>query len=79
MNKKGFTLTEIIVAVGIVAVLAALMASTFNNAKPDKTKTMYLKGYDALTTAVGMMTNDSQLYKNHYDMWIPIIIKIRFN
>lgn len=68
MNKKGFTLAEILVAVGIVAVLAALMASAFNSAKPDKTKTLYLKGYDALTTAVSTMTNDTRLYKNNYEV-----------
>lgn len=68
MNKKGFTLAEILIAVGIVAVLAALMASAFNSAKPDKTKTLYLKGYDALTTAVSTMTNDTRLYKNNYEV-----------
>ena len=68
MDKKGFTLAEILVAVGIVAVLAALMASAFNSAKPDKTKTLYLKAYDALTTAVSAMTNDTRLYKNNYEV-----------
>lgn len=65
-NKKGFTLAEILVAIGIIAVMAALMASAFNQAKPNKTKMLYLKGYDSLVEAVNLMTNDSTIYNSIY-------------
>ena len=65
-NKKGFTLAEILVAIGIIAVMAALMASAFNQAKPNKTKMLYLKGYDSLVEAVNLMTNDSTIYNPIY-------------
>ena len=67
MKKKGFTLSEVLIAVSIIGVMAAIMASAFNHAKPDKAKMLYLKAYDALTTAVGAMVNDSTLFAESYE------------
>ena len=67
MKKKGFTLSEVLIAVSIIGVMAALMASAFNHAKPDKAKMLYLKAYDALTTAVGAMVNDATLFAESYE------------
>jgi len=62
MKKKGFTLAEVLIAVGIIGVMSAIMASAFNQAKPDKTKMMYLKAYDSLSEAISIMANDSTLF-----------------
>ena len=67
MKKKGFTLSEVLIAVSIIGVMAAIMASAFNHAKPDKAKILYLKAYDALTTAVSAMVNDSTLFAESYE------------
>ena len=64
--KKGFTLAEVIIAVGIIGVIAALMAASFNQMKPDKTKMLYLKAYDALTEAVIAMEDDKTLFAYTY-------------
>jgi len=60
--KKGFTITEVLIAVGIIGIISALMVTTFNNVKPDKDKVMYLKAYDALTEAVEKMVNSPGIY-----------------
>lgn len=66
-TKKGFTLAEVIIAVGIIAIMAAMMASAFNHAKPDKTKLMFLKAYDGLNEAVIAMGNNQNLFANEYE------------
>ena len=66
-SKKGFTLAEVIISMGIIAVMAALMASSFSNAKPDKTKILYLKCYDALTTVVNKVAGDSMIFNSVYE------------
>lgn len=66
MKKKGFTLAEVLIAVGIIGVMSAIMASAFNQAKPDKTKMMYLKAYDSLSEAVSIMANDSSLFSTSW-------------
>ena len=64
--KKGFTLAELLIAMGITAVIAALMATTFSQVKPDKTKMLYLKGYDALAQSVKLLVNNSTIYNPVY-------------
>jgi prepilin-type N-terminal cleavage/methylation domain-containing protein len=66
MKKKGFTLSEILIAVCIIGVISGIMASGFNQTKPDKTKMMYLKAYDALTEAVSILVNDSTLFTSPF-------------
>ena len=63
-NKKGFTLAEILIALGIISVMAALMVTTFSHAKPDKVKMMYLKAYDSLCTAVANMANNDDIFQS---------------
>ena len=60
--KKGFTLAEVLIAVGIIGIIAALMAHAFNNATPDKTKMLFLKAYDGLSEAVIAMGEDPSLF-----------------
>lgn len=64
--KKGFTLSEVLLAICIIAILAALMGTAFNHSKPDKTKFLYLKAYDALSEAVVTLINNPELYKEVY-------------
>jgi len=60
--KKGFTLAEVIIAVGIIGVVAALMATAFNQAKPDSTKFKFLKAYDGLQEAIIALEEDKTLF-----------------
>ena len=55
MRKKGFTLAEALIALGIVGIVAALALPMFNKTKPDSVKVAYLKTYDSIvTTLIGI-------------------------
>lgn len=59
MNKKiGFTLSEIMVALGIVAVLAAILVPSVMSQRPDDNKIMMRKAYSILSETVFEMLND---------------------
>ncbi len=45
MKKFGFTLMEVIIALGIVGVVAAISTPLLNNLIPDKDKIAVLKTY----------------------------------
>lgn len=66
--KKGFTLAEVIIAVGIIGVVAALMATAFNQAKPDSTKFKFLKAYDGLQEAIIALEEDKTLFADKIDI-----------
>ena len=68
MKKSGFTLAEVLIAVGIIGVMGAIMATTFNNVKPDRTKFLYLKAYDGLKASINAMIYDSHIYSKSYDV-----------
>ncbi len=68
MKKSGFTLAEVLIAVGIIGVMGAIMATTFNNVKPDRTKFLYLKAYDGLKASINAMIYDSHIYSKSYNV-----------
>lgn len=65
-NKSGFTLAEVLIALGIVGVIAAILVPAFGNSRPDKSKIMYLKAYDGLTEAMTTLVNDSNYFTALY-------------
>ena len=62
MHKKGYTLAEALIALGVIGVLAALMLPMINKIKPDTTKISYLRVYDAINEAVDIMINNQMVY-----------------
>ncbi len=48
MKKRGFTLAELLIVLGIAGVVAAVILPAINGLMPDKTKINYLKVYDEL-------------------------------
>ncbi|MBE7710596.1 MAG: type II secretion system protein [Cyanobacteria bacterium SIG31] len=60
--KKGYTLAEVLVALGIVSVIAALTLPLINKYKPDTNKVMYLKAYDSLVEVTQKIVESSNLY-----------------
>lgn len=50
--KKAFTLSEALVTLAIIGVLAAILIPVVNNVKPDKDKILYKKALYTLTNAV---------------------------
>ena len=64
--KKGFTIAEILITMGIVAVIAAMTAPAVMNMLPNTSKIKYMNIYNAIITANETMLNDETLYKPEY-------------
>ena len=62
MKKNGFTLTEVLVTLGIISLLVLLIAPTINNLKPDDHKMNVLKAYNALTNINKELLSDLSIY-----------------
>ncbi len=60
--KKGFTLAELLIGLGIVGVLAALAGPAIMGFMPDKTKSSYIKTYNVLVNKVNDVVSDPELY-----------------
>ncbi len=68
MKKFGFTLSELLITVGIVGVVAALTAPAVSNIMPDKNKMMFMKNYKELTTITEKLLQDPELYYTTYTL-----------
>lgn len=62
MKKQAHTLSEVLIALGIVGILGAVVAPMANKFKPDVNKIKFLKNYDAIVQA----NNDMIYYKTLY-------------
>ncbi len=62
MERRGFTLAELLIVLGVTGILAAIILPAINGLMPDKTKIMYLKVYDELSRSIGMLASDTSLY-----------------
>ncbi len=62
MKKRGFTLTEVLITLGIVGLAAALLTPVIGNAIPDKNKTKILKVYSSIASATEDMLSNKALY-----------------
>lgn len=60
--KKGFTLAELLIVLGIIGVVAAVLLPAANNLMPDKTKIAYLKVHDELISNIQGLAFNSTLY-----------------
>lgn len=66
MKKHGFTLSEVLIALGIIGIISAIGLPLINNARPDRNKIMYLKAYDSLTEAARNAASASSLFTIMY-------------
>lgn len=62
MKRRAYTLAEILIALGIVGILAAVMLPMVNKYKPDTTKVLYLNTYDALAETISDMASNGAYY-----------------
>ena len=62
MKKQAFTLTEILITLGIIGVLAAIVTPSITKIHPDETKVKYMKAYNALATLAPEIANDESLF-----------------
>lgn len=60
--KKGFTLSEVMIAMTILGVLAAVLVPVLTNLSPSTSKVMFKKAYSTLEKAVNNMVSDETNY-----------------
>lgn len=62
MKNFGFTLAELLVSLGILAVVATITVPFINNTLPDKNKVAVIKAYKTLTETNQNLLTDPSLY-----------------
>ncbi len=62
MNRRGFSLAELLVSLGIMSVIAALLLPIMTNLRPDKNKTLYLKTYNALASTIKGLAASNEIF-----------------
>lgn len=62
MAKKGFTLSEVMITMTIIGVLAITLMPILNNLRPNKSQIMFKKAYYTLENTVSLLLNDEALY-----------------
>ncbi|MBE7710526.1 MAG: prepilin-type N-terminal cleavage/methylation domain-containing protein [Cyanobacteria bacterium SIG31] len=62
MKKSAFTLSELIVALGIVAVISAIIAPMLDNIIPDKNKLKVIQNYNTINEINQKLLGDNGLY-----------------
>ena len=60
--RKGFTIAEALITMGIIGLIAVLVIPAMSKARPDGLKSKYLKTYDALSNAIKAFANNSGEY-----------------
>lgn len=67
MKKQGFTLAEVVVALGIAAAIAVVIMPMFPKIKPNKELLMFRKAYYRIENAIIELVNDDNLYPEPED------------
>ena len=62
MNKKAFTLAEMLITLGVIGIIAALTMPALVGHKPCENKINLLRAYNSLTRAVTDVASDETLY-----------------
>ena len=62
MKKKGYTLAEALIAMGVVGVVAALMLPLMNKYRPDGDKALFIRTHDSIVEATNILVNDESIY-----------------
>ena len=67
MIKKGFTLQELLITLGIVGVISAITIPAIMSVCPDKNKSLFIKTYRTIASLTNEILNDTSLYLETYD------------
>lgn len=60
--KSGFSLAEVLIAVALIGILAAILVPSLNKFKPNKHKAMFKKAYQEISRISYELVNDNELY-----------------
>ena len=66
-KRLGFTLTEALVMMAVVAGIAVMTFSSMSDIMPNKEKTLVRKAYKETVETVQTLINDKDLYPDYYD------------
>ena len=67
MNKKGYTLAEALITLGIIGIIAALIVPAANKARPNQNKIKFLQTYDTIETQIKNFTQNSRYFPTCQD------------
>ena len=67
MLKKGFTLMEILIAMALVGILAAVVSPNIARISPHKQKALFIKAYTRTEIAISNLINDAEIYPTVYE------------
>ena len=62
MYRRGFTLVEVLITLGVVGIIAALTVPTFMNFMPSEQKVKYIKAHNTLLNVTQDLLSDPTLY-----------------
>lgn len=65
--KKGFTISEILVTLGIIGIISVCIIPTLTKIKPDKNKVAYLKIYNEVAKMINDFVSQSQIFPGCQD------------
>ena len=65
---KGFTLTELMVAMGVIGILVAVVTPAIMKTRPNKNKMMIKKSFYTAEQIVSTLINDERLYPDMKDI-----------
>lgn len=71
MIKKGFTLSEALITLVVLGIIAAVLVPAITKQAPDKNKIMFRKAYNTLQQAVSVLINDDANYPSTQTIQIP--------
>lgn len=67
MNKKGYTLAEALITLGIIGIIAALVVPAANKARPNENKIKFLQTYDAIETQIKNFASNTRYFPTCQD------------
>ena len=62
MKRSGYTLAEALIALAVVGIIAAVMLPLVSKYKPDTTKVLYLRTYDAISRTIAEFSSNVKMY-----------------
>ena len=61
-SKKGFTLAEVLITLGIIGIVATMVNSVIGNFMPNRDKVLFKKAYGSLAQITDSLINNSAYY-----------------